>query len=80
MDLCIEFTNMDIGRESDRIAGDTEEFETLGGEIPKYVLSVHPGRPLALLVETAVKLLAQDNAGFNAERVLIANYNKAIAA
>lgn len=78
--LCIEFQDRNAGDEDDRIAAGMQEFELLGVKLPRFVFAVGHGRPLALLVETAVKLFKQENAGYAAESDLAAKYNNAISA
>ena len=53
IDLCIELRkNADI----ERVGNFVHEFEIAGQKIPKFILPVTPGRNLAILVETAVRL------------------------
>lgn len=80
IELCIEFQDRIADDEDDRIASGMREFELLGVRVPRFVFTGGPGRPLALLAETAVKLFGQKNAGYDAESDLVAKYNHAIAA
>lgn len=80
VELCIEFQDRDADDEDDRIAAGMQEFELLGVRVSKFVFAVGHGRPLALLVETAVKLFKQENTDYDAESDLAVKYNDAISA
>ena len=54
--LCIEFVGENNSAELDRLGVDTDSTEILGVHIPRYVIPVRPGRNLATLAETAVRV------------------------
>lgn len=61
--LAIEFIGELEHPSMDRLGLDSGHFQTLGVEIPKYVLPVRPGRNLATLAETAVRVFVSRKSG-----------------
>ena len=76
--LCIEFVGEDAGRESDRLGIETETAEILGLELPLYVLPVRPGRNLATLAETAVRVFVSRSSSVKAPDGIIARHDNAV--
>ena len=60
--LCIEFVGEDNLAESDRLGIDTDSVDLLGASITRYVIPVRPGRNLATLAETAVRVFVSRRA------------------
>lgn len=77
IDLCIELRkDADI----ERVGNFVHEFEIGGQNIPKFILPVTPGRNLAILVETAVRLYLNRYTGAAAGDNLIAEDTDRVAA
>jgi HPr kinase/phosphorylase len=76
--LCIEFIGEDAVHESDRLGIETERAEILGLELPRYVLPVRPGRNLATLAETAVRVFVSRTTGLGSADGLIARHDNAL--
>ena len=76
--LCIEFVGEDAGRESDRLGIETETAEILGLQLPLYVLPVRPGRNLATLAETAVRVFVSRGTSGDAPNRLITRHDNAV--
>lgn len=56
VELCIEFAGDAAGAEIDRLGSDIDPARILGVKIAKYILPARPGRNLATLAETAVRV------------------------
>lgn len=76
--LCIEFVGEGAGHESDRLGLETESAEILGLQLPLYVLPVRPGRNIATLAETAVRVFVSRNSTANATEGIIARHDNAV--
>ena len=76
--LCIEFIGEDPGRESDRLGIETESADLLGLRLPRYVLPVRPGRNLATLAETAVRVFVSRTTSVGAPDGIIAKHENAL--
>jgi HPr kinase/phosphorylase len=77
VELCIELKKWNDGDSHERIgfgAGPSTK-EILGVAVPRFVLPVRPGRNLAILFETAVKLYMLRNEGYDAARDLVARHD-----
>ena len=61
--LSIEFVGDDSKRSMDRLGTDEHYLEVLGVRIPQFVLPVRPGRNLATLAETAVRVFVSRSSG-----------------
>ena len=68
INICVELAKWS---DSERIENVVEEFSVAGRVLPKFILPVSPGRNLATLVETAVRLYATRGHGANAAQLLI---------
>ena len=76
--LCIEFIGEDAAHESDRLGIETERAEILGLELPRYVLPVRPGRNLATLAETAVRVFVSRTTSVGSPDGLIARHDSTL--
>ena len=76
--LCIEFVGEDVMHESDRLGIETERAEILGLELPRYVLPVRPGRNLATLAETAVRVFVSRTTSAGSPDGIIARHDNAL--
>lgn len=79
IDLCIEFQQWDDAGIIERVGAERLEHEVLGIRRRKIILPVRPGRNLATLVETAVKIFLTQNAGFNAAEDMLSKHSDAVA-
>lgn len=73
--LCIELRRWEDAADGDRLGLEQLEHEIFGQRIPKFVLPVRPGRNLAILVETAVKLYLLKRTGRDSVRELILKHS-----
>ncbi len=71
IELCIEFKKWDSTSDIDRLGLEMQDEEIFGIKVAKFILPVSPGRNLAILVETAVKIYLQKISGVDAARLLI---------
>ena len=76
--LCIEFIGEDVIRESDRLGIETDLAEILGLQLPRYVLPVRPGRNLATLAETAVRVFVSRSSSIGSPDGIIARHDSAV--
>lgn len=76
--LCIEFVGEDVNREADRLGIETDSAEMLGLQLPRYVLPVRPGRNLATLAETAVRVFVSRSSSVNSADEIIARHDNAV--
>lgn len=76
--LCIEFVGGLEDPQVDRLGLDSGYFRPLGAEIPKYVLPVRPGRNLATLAETAVRVFVSRSSGEHAAADLFKRHEAAL--
>ncbi|HLM57918.1 MAG TPA: HPr(Ser) kinase/phosphatase [Pyrinomonadaceae bacterium] len=67
------------GCEIDRLGLDPRTVEILGVAVPHFVLPVSPGRNVATLVETAVRVHLSRARGYNAAEVLAARHAELLA-
>lgn len=70
VDLAIRLERWEEAREVERLGLDARTTEILGVSIPYFVLPVSPGRNLATLVETAVRVHLLRSRGYNAAQAL----------
>ncbi|HSI88064.1 MAG TPA: HPr(Ser) kinase/phosphatase [Pyrinomonadaceae bacterium] len=77
VELCIELKKWNDGDSHERIgfSAGVEKKEILGVPVPRFTLPVRPGRNLAILFETAVKLFLLRNEGYDAARELVARHD-----
>lgn len=80
VELCIRLERWENFSEIDRLHGDKRTLELLEMDLPKIVLPVSPGRNLAVLVETAVRVHLLQMRGYNALDVLLKRHDAQIAA
>ncbi len=78
IDLFIEFQRWDDAAAIDRIGLEQLEQKLLGISRRKFALPVRPGRNIATLVETAVKIFLTQNAGFNAAADMLLKHSEAV--
>ncbi|HNU08231.1 MAG TPA: HPr(Ser) kinase/phosphatase, partial [Pyrinomonadaceae bacterium] len=74
VELAISLKRWDEFEAIDRLGIETQEEEVFGIKIPKFVLPVSPGRTIATLVETAVRIYMLKLSGYNAAQSLIAKH------
>jgi len=79
VEFCLEFAASTDGTASDRLGLESIDHDFLGLSIPKYMLPVRPGRNLATLAETAVRVFLSRKAGSNATMKLIETHAAMIA-
>lgn len=79
LSLCIEFRRSEEQIEGDRLGLEMESEEICGGRLPKFSLPVRPGRNLASLVETAVKVYMLRCEGSDAAKEVLERHARAIA-
>ncbi len=72
--LTIRFERWQQAREVERLGLDTQTSEILGVRVPHVLLPVSPGRNLATLVETALRVHLLRMRGYNAAERLIARH------
>ncbi|HYH87286.1 MAG TPA: HPr(Ser) kinase/phosphatase [Pyrinomonadaceae bacterium] len=76
IDLDIMLQRWEEATEVERLGLDARTVEVLGVAVPHYVLPVSPGRNLATLVETAVRVHLLRLRGYNAARRLVARHEE----
>jgi HPr kinase/phosphorylase len=76
--LCIEFVGEDDILETDRLGIDTDSVGILGVNITRYVLPVRPGRNLATLAETAVRVFVSRRSSTSSIDRLIERHERAL--
>lgn len=79
LSVCIEFRRADDHIEGDRLGLEMEREEICGSNLPKFSLPVRPGRNLASLVETAVKVFMLRCEGSDAAKEVIERHTRAVA-
>ena len=78
--LCIEFVGEGSGVESDRLGMDADTSDLLGIKVTKYVLPVRPGRNIATLAETAVRVFVSRRFVRSSVKELIDQHDSAVGA
>ncbi|MDQ3805027.1 MAG: HPr(Ser) kinase/phosphatase [Acidobacteriota bacterium] len=78
--LNIRLERWQEAREVDRLGLDARTVEILGVEVAHFLLPVSPGRNLATLVETAVRVHLLRARGYNAAEQLVARHAGALGA
>ncbi len=71
IEVCVELRKWEEIDEIDRLGLETREESVLGTKIPKFILPVSPGRNLATLVETAVRVHLLKAAGVDSAQTLL---------
>jgi HPr kinase/phosphorylase len=79
VDLAIRLERWEEAREVERLGLDARTTEILGVSIPHFVLPVSPGRNLATLVETAVRVHLLRERGYNAAHELAGRHADTLA-
>ncbi|MBX3265268.1 MAG: HPr(Ser) kinase/phosphatase [Acidobacteria bacterium] len=79
LSVCIEFRRSEEQMEGDRLGLEMETEEICGSRLPKYSLPVRPGRNLASLVETAVKVYMLRCEGSDAAKEVLERHSRALA-
>lgn len=74
--LCIRFERWDEGSDVDRLGVDRRTENILDVELPLFVIPVSPGRNLATLVETAVRVHLLRMRGYDSARELVERHTK----
>ncbi|MDQ3745143.1 MAG: HPr(Ser) kinase/phosphatase [Acidobacteriota bacterium] len=80
VDLDILLQRWEEATEVERLGLDARTVEILGVAVPHFVLPVSPGRNLATLVETAVRVHLMRLRGYNAAQGLVARHREMIGA
>lgn len=78
IEVCIELRKWDEIDEVDRLGLETKEETILGTRIPKFILPVSPGRNLATLVETAVRIHLLKAMGVDSAMTLLERHGAAL--
>jgi HPr kinase/phosphorylase len=78
--LGIRLERWDEAKEVDRLGLDARTFDILGVAVPFFVLPVSPGRNLATLVETAVRVHLLRQRGYNAAELFVERHAHALGA
>lgn len=78
IELCIELKRWEEVENIERIGIETEECTILNTPSTKFVLPVRPGRNLATLVETAVRIYLLKRDGYDAARLLVEKHDRAL--
>jgi HPr kinase/phosphorylase len=78
--LTIRFERWQQAHEVDRLGIDTSTIEILGVHVPHVLLPVSPGRNLATLVETALRVHLLRAHGYNAAERLVARHAELLSA
>jgi HPr kinase/phosphorylase len=78
--LNIRLERWSEAREVDRLGLDARTVEILGVEVPHFLLPVSPGRNLATLVETAVRVHLLRARGYNAAEQFVARHASRVRA
>jgi HPr kinase/phosphorylase len=76
--LNIRLERWQEAKEVDRLGLDASTVEILGVEVPHFLLPVSPGRNLATLVETAVRVHLLRTRGYNAAEQFVARHAGAL--
>lgn len=79
IDLVVELVEWGGAQAIDRLGLDDDRFELLGVELPRVRIPVRPGRPIAALVEAAVRNEVLKRGGRHAARELVARVDEALA-
>jgi HPr kinase/phosphorylase len=78
IDLSIRLERWDDAGEVDRLGIDSRSIEILGVTVPQVLIPVSPGRNLATLVETAVRVQLLRLGGYDAAKLFVARHTKMI--
>jgi HPr kinase/phosphorylase len=79
VELCIELKKWGEMEEIERIGLETGEHEVFGVKLAKFVLPVSPGRNLATLVSTAVRVYILRREGYDAAQKLIEKHTAMVS-
>lgn len=78
IDLSISLARWDEAGDVDRLGIDARTVEILGVSVPQFLLPVSPGRNLATLVETAVRVQLLRLRGYDAAQSFVARHTELI--
>lgn len=78
VDLSIRLERWDDAGEVDRLGIDARSIEILGVTVPQVLIPVSPGRNLATLVETAVRVQLLRLRGYDAAQLFVARHTEMI--
>ena len=78
LDLIVEIIDGPDQRDADRIHGQHSMFELFGVTVAKVGIPVNPGRPLCVLVESAVRLYQLSQTGYDASEEFIQRSESAL--
>jgi HPr kinase/phosphorylase len=78
IDLSIRLERWDAAGDVDRLGIDVRAVETLGVSVPQVLIPVSPGRNLATLVETAVRVQLLRLRGYDAAQSFVARHTEMI--
>jgi HPr kinase/phosphorylase len=76
IDVCIDLRRWNDVENIERIGLEPQQSVIFGIPLPKFTLPVSPGRNLATLIETAVKVFLLRASGYDAARDLIAKHDR----
>lgn len=76
IDLCIDLKKWNDVENVERIGLEPQQSVIVGIPLPKFTLPVSPGRNLATLIETAVKVFLLRESGYDAARDLIEKHDR----
>ena len=79
IELCVELKRWDAVENIESIGLEVMEYDISGVSLQKFVLPTGPGRNLATLVETAVRMFILRREGFDAAQELIGKHNALVA-
>jgi HPr kinase/phosphorylase len=79
VDLAIRLERWEEAKEVERLGLDARTVEILGVQVPYFVLPVSPGRNLATLVETAVRVHLLRTRGYNAAQSFAERHARVLA-
>lgn len=79
IELCIELKKWDELEEIERVGLEMGEHDVFGVKIAKFELPVSPGRNLATLVATAVRVYLLRRGGFDAAQKLVDRHNAMVS-
>jgi HPr kinase/phosphorylase len=78
IDLSIRLQRWEAGGDVDRLGIDERSVEILGVSVPQVLIPVSPGRNLATLVETAVKVQLLRLRGYDAARLFVDRHTELV--
>ena len=76
IDLVVQMELWDRNKEYDRLGMEQDRREILGVSVPLLTIPVHPGRNLAIIMETAARNTRLKQTGYNAMEEIKQRQNK----